>query len=679
MSEQSPDRSSLRASPDAEPQAVTCGDLYEKILGRKVDEAEKQRLWEKAMKETQESEWGSFNTRSTVEVKRVFYEPGNPHAWGDPAIIFHEGEYHFIYLCLAPDLPLCRLISKDGVYWRHAEPVIECDSDVISLNTPTIHQFPSGGPFVLEYTAMHPASFSIRRIAQSDDLEHWHKVENLTYFLPGSEGVQHDGNARFEANYVLLDGDARRPGNVAWRENGWFYGVSCGSTLQKSKDGIHWDPAGRLELNIPTPVPRQADGSKDTFTGFFKFGDRYFVICPSYRELLPQSRVYWSNLVEGPFHPTPRNSALGDFFAYYPRFGIGREGEVLASVDFNECLHMWDRKGDTKKHYVVPPFEQLVCDGKDLWLKYWPGNDVLKAHPIALKRASSSRREDRLISRIAENINFEKGVVIEGEIDVLGPDREHDLALDAVVSATGTVQPRDQPDAFDPRHAVSDDLDTRWVATISDERPEFVLDLGELKEVGRVRIQWALSWSESAVTLQISNDGQNWAPFPGELSKHYVRYVSLFETVAPAKARFLRLSDFGNIRGLVGIRSVRVFARRSENLGENLQSPGLYIGGQGGQPGWAVFLDDARRMRMGYLNADGTHFNYPVERDLTYLNLGGTATFRLIQRGRFFFFYIDDYSMSWLSLNKLPGREIGLISGPRGEKISNVGAWYAGD
>ncbi|MBV7338147.1 discoidin domain-containing protein [Chloroflexi bacterium TSY] len=663
-------------SKKSEPQCVTSADLYEHILGRKVEEIEKQELWDKAIKLAQDSEWNSFNTRSPAEVNRVFYEPGNPHAWGDPAIIYHNGTYHFIYLCLTPSQPLCQAISTDGIHWQNAEAVLECDPDLTLLNTPTLHKFQDDGPYVLEYTATHPASFSIRRIATSVDLKQWHKIKNLTYFLPSSETIQHDGNARFEGNYVLIDGNVERPGNVASQENGWYYGVSCGCTLQRSKDGIHWEPAGRLQLNIPTPAIHQADGKLDTITGFFKFNDRYFVICPSYRELMNHSRVYSSSRLEGPYTPTPHHSILGDFFAYYPRFGVGPDGAVLASVDFNEYLHMWDRKGDTKKHFVIPPFEQLICEGEDLWLKYWPGNERLKADPISLETGALASHDDRLINLIAKDIDFSKGVVIEGVIDFSESDREADLAQNANVTATGTIQPREDPEAFRPENAVSNDLDTRWVANIHEDEPMFTLDLGEQKVIGRVRIHWGLSWSESEVCLQVSNNGRDWEPFPGVLAQPSVRYVLLYETERAIQARFLRLSQFKNDRGMVGIRMIQVFSQCAECLGENLQSPGLFIDCQNDRPGWAIIFDNACRVRMGYLSTDGTHFNYPLERDLTLLKFGKRANFRLIQRDRFFFFYINDYALSWLSLSEIPSGEIGVIRGGEG-KITNLRVWYA--
>jgi hypothetical protein len=668
----------LPKAPNAAPAPICVQDVYEAVLGRPVDQAERAKLHEDALNG---KGWhkGSLNMRNGIGVDRVFFEPGGPDAWGDQAIVYHGGEYHFYYLNLAPGRPLGHLVSKDGVFWKNAKPALECDPDMLSFNTPTIHSQKAGGPYILQYTNYHPVMEHVRRVAVSEDLVDWRRVEGLNYFLPGGDTLQRPGWGRYEANFVLLDGEAGHGGNLAWQEQGYSFGVSCGLHLQKSKDGIHWESAGRLKLEIPTPGEKQANGNHDTVTGFFHFKDRYFLVCPSGpREQRNYSRVYSSDRVDGTYRPTPHHSILGDFFAYYTRFGTGPDGSVLASVDYNESLHIWGGDGHTE-HFVVPIFEKVVCDGSDLWLKYWPGNDILKAHPLPLQSETVADKGSPPLRLLSDTVDFSKGVVIEGEIRIPDKNRELDLARDAKVTATGTVTPADHPEAFLPQNTVDDRLDTRWVANAKDQ-PELTLDLGASRKIGRVRIHWTINWKETEVELEVSNDGQNWVPFPGKKHEQYVRFVSLYETQSPVEARFLRLKNFNTKRAVVGIGSVKVYEQPSEKLGANLQSPGLYIECQGGRQGWAIVLDDAGRLRMGYLNADGSSYNYEVERDLQLYGLGKPGErvkFRLIQRGRFFHFYLNDFAMSWISLREEPSGRVGILNDPQGKRVTAIHAWAA--
>lgn len=675
---QAGDRNLLRAS-NADPAPIYVQDVYEAVLGRSVDQAERARFLEDALKVDKVTKL-SLNTRNGIRVDRVFFEPGDPDGWGDQAIVYHGGEYHSFYLKLAPGRPMGHLVSKDGVFWKNAEPALECDPDILCFNTPDIHSQKAGGPYILQYTAIHPVMSSIHRVAMSENLVHWRRVEGLTSLILGGaipkEGKLDWGWGRYEGNNVLLDGEAGHGGNLAWQEQGYSFAISCGLHLQKSKDGIHWESAGRPRLDIPTPTEKQADGSHDTVTGFFRFKDRYFLVCPSYRELRNYSRVYSSDRVDGTYQTTPHNSILGDFFAYYPRFGTAPDGSVLASVDYNESLHTWGGNGHTE-YFVVPIFEKVVCDGADLWLKYWPGNDILKAQPLPLQSGPAANKGSAPLRLLTDTVDFSKGVVIECEVRIPEKSREPDLARDAKVTATGTVYPSAHPEAFLPQHAVDDRLETRWVARAGEGQPELTLDLGASSKIGRVRIHWTINWGEPEVDLQVSNDGQNWVTFPGKKHAQYVRFVSLYKIRSPVEARFLRLKNFKTKHQVVGIGSINVYEQPSEKLGANLQSPGLYVECQGGRQGWAIFLDDAHRLRMGYLNADGSSYNYEIERDLQFYGLGERVKFRLIQRGRFFHFYLNDFAMSWISLREEPSGRVGILNDAREDRVTAIRAWAA--
>jgi hypothetical protein len=83
---------------------------------------------------------------------------------------------------------------------------------------------------------------------------------------------------------------------------------------------------------------------------------------------------------------------------------------------------------------------------------------------------------------------------------------------------------------------------------------------------------------------------------------------------------------------------------------------------------------------MGYLNADGSSYNYEVERDLQPFGLGKPGErvkFRLIQRGRFFHFYLNDFAMSWISLREEPSGRVGILNNVHGDRVTAIRAWAA--
>jgi hypothetical protein len=51
--------------------------------------------------------------------------------------------------------------------------------------------------------------------------------------------------------------------------------------------------------------------------------------------------------------------------------------------------------------------------------------------------------------------------------------------------------------------------------------------------------------------------------------------------------------------------------------------------------------------------------------------------FRLIQRGRFFHFYLNDFAMSWISLREEPSGRVGILNNAHGDRVTAIRAWAA--
>ncbi|MDP3069970.1 MAG: discoidin domain-containing protein [Opitutaceae bacterium] len=106
------------------------------------------------------------------------------------------------------------------------------------------------------------------------------------------------------------------------------------------------------------------------------------------------------------------------------------------------------------------------------------------------------------------------------------------LAFGKKTSASSSRSP-----AGAPGNAVDGDPTTWWSSTAED--PSWlVVDLGDVRRINRVRINWAITYS-TAFTVQASRDGQTWTDlFAEENSKGGVSEIRF----APVDARHVRIS-----------------------------------------------------------------------------------------------------------------------------------------
>ena len=615
-------------------------------------------LYEQKLNNFNKNPWISTNSKFKKPINSIFFEPGNPHAWGDPCFIYYNNYFHLFYIALSPNKPIYHLTSKNGIIWEKAKN-IHLDKDLISFNTPNIHYFKSKDHFILEYTAVHPLFFSIRRIIKTKDFITWTKEKEFSIINIHSEKKQSDNKRRFEGNYTLIDVEAKKNRNTAKLIDGFYFGVSCGCNLQKSKDGINWQFIGTIKIIIPTPNHKQNDGKKDTITGFFYYKSHFYLICPSYRELMNYSRVYISDNIFGPYKQTKYNSILANYFGYYTRFGVGPNNTILSTSDFNEDLHLWNKNTNKLKHYVIPIFEKVVFKKKSIWIKYWEGNNSLLNKNIYTK--INFKQSKKNITVIYNNLKFDKGLLLKGEI-ILDNDNfvEENLCLNSIVKATNTIKTKNNCKSFIASNILTN-IDNRWVAEIKNNT-ELLIDLRSHKYIGRIKIQMGLNWTESEMDITFSNDNINWFKRPYTKSKLFSRLSNLYEFNKKVKTRFIKLNNFKNPRNLIGIQNIEIFNKTYENIGDQIQSPGLIIDLDDKKTSWLISFDSNKLLRMGYIYKNGNKFNPFIIKNLNDYQYDKILKIKLIIRNRFFYFYINNFSKSWLSLIKKPFKNISVIN-----------------
>jgi hypothetical protein len=108
---------------------------------------------------------------------------------------------------------------------------------------------------------------------------------------------------------------------------------------------------------------------------------------------------------------------------------------------------------------------------------------------------------------------------------------EAGLAFQKPVTASST-----RAAAYKPENAVDGDPDTYWSSDFKDGA-WLAVDLGAVKKIGRVRIQWEAAFAKS-FSLQVSSDGKNWTDvYATDSGKGGTSEIKF----APVEARHVRL------------------------------------------------------------------------------------------------------------------------------------------
>jgi hypothetical protein len=306
----------------------------------------------------------------------------------------------------------------------------------------------------------------------------------------------------------------------------------------------------------------------------------------------------------------------------------------------------------TRRSYFAP-LRKVATDGESLWLKWWEGNEALKMHPLPVQDGITC--------------DLSQGLVLEASLSLASHDTlDTDWARDdlATASADNTWQkPFWEDGMFAPSKAHDGHEHTAWIGHRKGgaEKVSFLLDLGAVHPIGRLRVLWHTRPSE--VVVQASRDGQAWQEFTGRQWRFGPR-VSIWENV-DVEARYLRLvctvaerrHNRSNIEEhIVGISEIEVHPEPIELVAADTVAL-VAKAKSGDNLAWLVEPDS--RVRFGQLDAEG-RFRCIRTRDLE-TDFGEQVDLRLVARDRLAELYVDNYLVDDYDISGCSG-EITVLS-----------------
>ena len=345
-----------------------------------------------------------------------------------------------------------------------------------------------------------------------------------------------------------------------------------------------------------------------------------------------------------------------------------------------------DRQG--RRQWMMTPLKRLVSDGESVGIKWWEGNEKLKAAPIAL----TLQPEQNGTTPIEPAIDLRQITVVEGRIDFSAVQPEEDFARGSRASATMTHTfgpgslATGAEDYLGAQHLV-DGLDERsWVGDLTgvfhasrayggldrNQHAAFVaakrgaaeanIDLGRVRPVGRIEARWTRCPGIPSVALfkldyikgtrlAVSSNGSEWREVPvSTFDAHRLNYENLGLKARYLKFTFpplnitaekLRTTMERNTYRVVGLAEVNIFEAGRHDLARPGGLPGVMLGRQGGEDE-AILFDPSGKVLMGEIKRGETAFRHRETRNIEVPFPQG-ARLRLIMTDDLIEVYVNDY------------------------------------
>jgi hypothetical protein len=637
----------------------------------------------------------------------VPFHPGVPKPgswiWGGMFLWWHDGIWYMVYDAYGNQhpLPLYLLTSKDGVYWKQEGAYFDKDNPNKFVANPEIFKLKPDGPFVMAY-----AHDGMIRFATSRDMKQWSRLGPLNGYMNWKE-LRKD----FPVYPFMFD----TPVSFPHPDGGWFHLVYAqsreyiGMGYARSKDGIHYDilPPVKFE-GVPddrfNEKPLMSKGGETA--GITKIGSKYFFSGGS------RQGDYFlvADRPEGPYRPTPKNHTIPrgpeNFWRIY--------NDVPDGPLITPSCWAWDAQGE--RQWMMTPLKRLVSDGESVWIKWWEGNEKLKAQPVKL----TLKIEQNGIAAIEPAIEPKKVTVIEGMIDFSSVKPEEDFARGSTASATMTHTfgpgslATGAEDYLGAKHLI-DGLDERsWIGDLTGEYhfwdlfggrnekqfAEFLaaksgaaeahIDLGKVRRLGRIEARWTRCPGTpsrapykmdyiNGTKLEISKDGRAWQDVPvSTLDEHRLNY----ENIA-AEARYLKFTfpplnitdDKPTTRQtyrVVGLAEVNIYEAGQHDITRPDGLPGMMLGRQG-EVDEAILFNPSGKVLMGEVKRGETVFRHRETRNIE-VPFAAKSKFRLIVTDDLIEVYVNDYFIRTIETKTALNGGFGII---RHLAVSDVKAWTA--
>lgn len=640
----------------------------------------------------------------------VPFHPGVPQPssqiWGGMFLWWHAGTYYMIYDAFSAvnPLPGYLLTSKDGVYWRQEGAYFDKDKPNMPFINPEVYRLKPDGPFVMAY--LHAGAI---RFATSQDMKQWTRLGPLNGYKNQAE-LRKD-HPWYPVNFIT-------PVSFPHPDGGWFHLVFAenasyvGMGYARSKDGVHYEilPPVKFQgvpddrFNERPLAPKGGEtagitriGSKYFFSGGSRQGD-YFLV---------------AERPEGPYRPTPKNHTI-------PR-GPENFWRIYNDVPDAPLItdSRWANDAQGKRQWMMTPLKRLVSDGESVWIKWWEGNEKLKARAVALTLSPS--RDG--MAAVRPFIDIRKVTVVEGLIDFSAARSEEDFARGSKASATMTHTfgpgslATGAEDYLGAQHLV-DGLDERsWIGDLAgvhhakkstsgmDEEQhakflagksgaaEATIDLGQVRRIGRIEARWTRCPGVPSVAmfkmdyingtqLTISAEGNTWEEVPvSYLDEHRLNYENLGREARYLRFTFpplnitadkLRTEAERRTFRVVGLAEVNIHEAGQHDIARPNGLPGVMLGRQDGEDE-VILFDPSGKVLMGEVKRGATSFRHRETRNIE-VPFPAQAKFRLIITDDQIEVYVNDYFIRTIETRAALTGGMGIIQHP---SVSEIKAWTA--
>ena len=323
-------------------------------------------------------------------IQAGFFTPKRKGMIWDTWMYYDDGKYYMYYLAgpfghwdgheLAT--------SEDGVHWKEYSVMVKPRAGVTWMGTGHIWKAPDFDQthrWVMNYSE-HTGVKQDIMFATSTDLLNWTKVDEKLRFVQDARWYKEKGR------WDCIDAVQRADGSLY----GYFTADPdtakvkyrpCGFGLAESKDGITW-----------TALPPVAGDIAGEFGGIQKIGGKYYI-------LISEGRVAVGDKPEGPFLAQKKNpNAFGrGCDIYFPRFFHNAPGGPLVN-------HFY-----TGEMVYAAPLKDIEVDREGiLRLKWWKGNDKLKARPVETRLVAAGSEYASSLRMLEAKLDLSRTNVIEG-------------------------------------------------------------------------------------------------------------------------------------------------------------------------------------------------------------------------------------------------------------------------
>jgi hypothetical protein len=357
-------------------------------------------------------------------MQSMFYRAALTGGQWDTWLYWHEGTY-YLFVLAGPGGKwhgIGLATSRNGVQWRESGMIVHKRPDVTWLGTGATWRsplWPQDKRFFLNFSEWRGPRQTIF-FAQSTDLLNWQRLGPEYEFVQDERWYQPQG--RWDCIYTIP-----RPGGGLYGywtatprpETGGQFGFG------QTRDGVKWEAL---------PPPRVEGVGEGEVGAVEPIGAKYYMLFGTGGKMM----TLVAESPQGPFRAAAKNCVLLSGNTYFARFFPTPDGLLVNH-------HTMATQGEV----FFAPLKRAVVDAEGtLRLKWWPGNDQLRQHPVEIRvpQAAAGLRPVFCGNRW----ETEKGLILEGTVAVPGAEAaapvglfiEHESAagLAILVRARGVVE-----------------------------------------------------------------------------------------------------------------------------------------------------------------------------------------------------------------------------------------------